>query len=197
MQKEFIENALEVMKFNIKDEEKPLIQFVKMREYGVATQEKPLLLTAGLQSCISLIAYTKNFSFLAHMNVVRGNWNEDFDIDEKNIKGKCKKVEDLYNEILKNKDNIRELINIGLVFGVTPVEKGYLSRTILENDLLDLFKKLRANNISAVRLPDISSFSFILDSRTGQIIHDGVENKNRITNIVQFQNKKYKENIIR
>lgn len=197
MSKEFIENALQVMKFNIKDEEKPLIQFVKMREYRVANQEKPLLFTAGLQSCISLIAYAKKFSFLAHMNVVRGNWDKDFDIDEENKKGTCKKIEDLYNEILKNKDNIKELINIGLVFGVTPVEKGYISRIILERDLLELFEKLRANNIPAVRLPDIDSFSFILDSRTGQIIHDGVENKNRITNIMKCGNKKYEEDIIR
>lgn len=69
MDKEFIDNALKVMKFDIEDKEKSLIQFVNMHEYGVATQEKPLLLTLGLQSCIGLIAQTNNFSFLSHMNV--------------------------------------------------------------------------------------------------------------------------------
>ena len=182
MEKEFIENALKVMEFDIDDKERSLIQFVKMREYGIATQEKPLLLTIGLQSCIALIAHTKNFAFLAHMNVIRENWGKDFDIDEEHGKGKCKKVDDLYNEILNNKDKISEPINIGLVLGVTPVKKECISRIVLENDLRGLFEKLRAHNISAVRLPDINSFSFILDSRTGQIIHDGVENKNKVTN---------------
>lgn len=197
MDKEFIDNALKVMKFNIEDKEKSLIQFVNMHEYGVATQEKPLLLTLGLQSCIALIAQTKDFSFLSHMNAYRGNWNKDFDIDEISGKGKCKKVDDLYNEILKNKDKISEPINIGLVLGIAPVEKEYVSRRILEKDLLNLFEKLRANNIPATRLPDISSFSFILDSRTGQIIHDGVASKNKITSTRQDINVKGEVDISR
>lgn len=185
MEKEFIDNALKVMGFDIDDKEKSLIQFVNMREYGVASEEKPLLLTLNLQSCIALIAHTKNFSFLAHMNVNRGNWGQDFDIDEANGSSKCKKVEDLYNEILKHKDKISQPINIGLVLGIAPVEKKYISRRILENDLLNMFEKLRVNNIRAIRLPDINSWSFILDSRTGKIIHDGVECKNKITRIFQ------------
>lgn len=195
MEKEFIDNALKVMKFNIEDKEKPLVQFVAMREYGVATQEKPLLLTAGLQSCIALIAYSKKFSFLAHMNMYRGNWNDDFDIDEESGTGKCKKVEDLYSEILANKQNISEPINIGPVLGVTPLERDYTSRKVLEKDLLGLFSKLRENNIYAIRMPDINSFSFILDSRTGEILHDGVENQNKVTKIAQYGNKKYEKDI--
>ena len=189
MDKEFLENALKVMRFDINDKEKPLIQFVNMREYGVASEERPLLLTMNLQSCISLIAYTKGFSFLAHMNVVRGNWSQDFDIDEANGDSKCKKVEDLYNEILRNRDKINQPINIGLVLGITPLEKDYISRRVLEKDLLKLFEKLRANNIRAKRLPDINSWSFILDSRKGEIIHDGIECKNKITKIFQEANQ--------
>ncbi len=45
-----IENALKVMQFNIEESEKDLVQFVNMREYGVANKQKPLLLTIGLQS---------------------------------------------------------------------------------------------------------------------------------------------------
>ena len=195
MEKEFVEKALKVMDFNIEDKEKLLVKFVAMREYGVATKEKPLLLTAGLQSCIALIAHSEHFSFLAHMNMNKGNWNQDFDIDEKRGTGKCKKVEDLYSEILKNKHNISEPINIGLVLGVTPLEKDYISRIVLEKDLLNLFSKLRENNISAIRLPDISSFSFILDSRTGKIIHDGVENQNKVTKIAQNGNTRNEKDI--
>lgn len=191
MEKEIIDNALKVMEFDIDDKEKSLIQFVNMREYGIANEERPLLLTVNLQSCIALIAHTKNFSFLAHMNVNRGNWGQDFDIDEANGTSKCKKVEDLYNEILKHKDKISQPINIGLVLGITPVQKDYISRIVLENDLLEMFEKLRANNICAKRLPDINSYSFILDSRKGEIIHDGVECKNEITRI--FQEEKQKE----
>lgn len=106
MEEKFVENALKVMKFNIDDEDKKLIEFVNMREYAVATQEKPLLLTVALQSCIGLIAYEKNFSFLAHMNVNKGNWNSDFEVDETNQIRKCKRVQNLYEEIIKRKDKI-------------------------------------------------------------------------------------------
>lgn len=67
------------------------------------------------------------------------------------------------------------------------MEKEYISRKVLEQDLLRLFEKMRANNVNAIRLPDINSFSFILDSRTGQIIHDGVESNNKVTNIRQTE----------
>ena len=60
-----------------------------------------------------------------------------------------------------------------------------------------MFNKLRANKISARRLPDINSYSLILDSRTGTIIHDGVENENRITNIAQNIDYENKEENIR
>ena len=183
MEKEFIENALKVMKFNIKESEKDLVQFVNMCEYGVAKQEKPLLLTLGLQSCIALIAYEKSFSFLAHMNVIKGNCKKDFKLNENNEIVRCKKIDNLYEEILKNKDKITNTINIGLVLGVTPVKKDHESRKIIEKDLQEMFNKLRANKISVVRMPDIKSFSFILDSRIGKVIHDGVENENRVTNI--------------
>lgn len=183
MEKEFIENALKVMKFNIEESEKDLVQFVNMREYGVAKKEKPLLLTLGLQSCIALIAYEKSFSFLAHMNVIKGNCKKDFKLNENNEIVRCKKIDNLYGEILKNKDKITNTINIGLVLGITPVKKDHESRKIIEKDLQEMFNKLRANKISVVRMPDIKSFSFILDSRIGKVIHDGVENENRVTNI--------------
>lgn len=189
MEKEFIENALNVMKFNISDEEKDLIQFVPMREYRVASEKKPLLLTVNLQTCIALVAYTKGFSFLAHMNCNKGNWARDFVVDgENNVTG-CKKVEELHNEIIKNKEKITEPISIGLVLGVTPLEKDYASRQVLEKDLRTLFDRLSDNNVLAVRLPDISSFSFILDARNGDLIHDGVENNNKVTRIKLSRNK--------
>lgn len=197
MEKEFIENALKVMKFNIEESEKDLIQFVNMREYGVANKQKPLLLTIGLQSCIALIAYEKNFSFLAHMNVYKGNCEKDFELDENNAIVRCKKIDDLYDEILKNKDKITNTINIGLVLGVMPVEKDHESRKVIEKDLQEMFEKLRINNISAIRMPDINSYSFILNSRTGTIIQDGVENKNIITNIAIDRKIENKEENIR
>lgn len=189
MEKEFIENALNVMKFNISDEEKDLIQFVPMREYRVASEERPLLLTVNLQTCIALVAYTKGFSFLAHMNCNKGNWARDFVVDEDNNVTGCKKVEELHNEIIKNKGKITEPLSIVLVLGVTPLEKDYASRQVLEKDLRTLFDRLSDNNVLAVRLPDISSFSFILDARNGDLIHDGVENNNKVTRIKLSRNK--------
>ena len=197
MEKEFIENALKVMKFNIEEQETDLIKFVNMREYAVANSKEPLLLTIGLQSCIALIAYEKNFSFLAHMNVYKGNCEKDFELDEKDEIVRCRKIDKLYEEIMKNKENITDTINIGIVLGVTPVGKEHKSRQVIEKDLQEMFNKLRANKISARRLPNINSCSLILDSRTGTIIHDGVENENRITNIAQNIGYENKEDNIR
>ncbi len=131
------------------------------------------------------------------MNVIKGNCKSDFELDENNEIVRCKKIDDLYDEILKNKDKITNTINIGLVLGVTPVEKDHESRKIIEKDLQEIFEKLRANNISAIRLPDINSFSFILDSRTGKILSDGVEDENRVTNIAIDSKIEDKEENIR
>ncbi len=182
-EKQFIENVLKVMKFDTNNINSDLVQFVNMCEYTVASKEKPLLLTCNLQTCIALVAYEKNFSFLAHMNIYKGNWSQDFELDSEGMPIRCKKIDDLYNEILKNKNKISDTVDIGLILGVTPLEKDYKSRQIIEKDLLNLFQNLRRNNIYSVRLPDINSFSFILDSTTGNIIHDGAENSNRITSI--------------
>ena len=191
MEKSFIENALKTMDFKIRDTDKNLIKFVNMCKYGVANEEKPLLLTVGLQSCVALIAYEKNFSFLAHINLY--NYQEkDFEVNKRKEVTRCKKVNDLYNEISKVKDKINGTINIGLVLGVTP-EKEHENRKIIENDLLKMFEKLRKYNISARRLPDMNSFSFILDSRIGSIIHDGVENQNRITQNIQEKDQIIKD----
>ena len=183
--KEFIENALRVYNFDRTNIDTDLIQYVNMCEYGVATKSKPILLTCNLQSCVALVAYTKKFSFLAHMNIFEGNWAKDFEIEGNNVI-RCTKIGNLYAELLKNKDKIKDTINIGLVFGVLPLDKDYTTRTVIERDFINLFQNLRANNISAVRLPDINSFSFILDSRTGKIIHDGTESGNRVTSITNM-----------
>lgn len=194
-EKEFIENVLKVMKFDTNNINSDSVQFINMCEYGVSSKEKPLLLTCNLQTCIALVAYEKNFSFLAHMNVYKGNWSEDFELDNEGMPIRCKKVDDLYNEILKNQNKISDTVNIGLVLGVAPLEKDYKSRQIIEKDLLTLFQNLRRNNISSIRLPDVNSFSFILNSTTGNIIHDGVQNSNSITNIGNVVSNTNKEKI--
>lgn len=172
-EKEFIENALKVMKFNTEEIKPDLVNFVNMREYKVATKEKPLLLTVGLQSCIALYAWEKNFSYLAHMNIYEGNWKDDFEVSEGNIPIRCKRIDDLYDEIIKHRSYINGIVNVGLILGVSPMDRNYKSRVVIEKDLLKLFGKLRNDGISASRFPDINSFSIILDSRNGQIIHGG------------------------
>ena len=147
-----------------------LVQFVNMWEYKVATKEKPMLLTVGLQSCIALYAQEENFAYLAHMNIVGGNSIYDFETTDNDIPIKCKKIDRLQEEILKQKENIKKTIYIGLVLGVTPKEEDYPSRMILEKDLKELSKKLQEEGISTIRVEDINSFSFILDARNGNII---------------------------
>ena len=187
--KEFVENALNVYRFDKTNIDANLIQYVNMGKYGLATDHKPLLFTCNLQSCIALIAYSKEFAFLAHMNVFEGNWNEDFQVEGKDKVIRCTKIDDLYREILKNKNKITDTINIGLVLGVLPLSEEYQTRKVIEKDLLNLFQNLRKNGISSIRLPDINSFSFILDSTTGKIIHDGTESRNKTTNIAPNSNK--------
>lgn len=188
-----IEHALKTYQFDIEEKDKELVKFVNMREYDIATKEKPLLLTCGLQSCIALIAYEENFAFLAHMNTA-GDRRSDFELNNNDDAVRCLKIDDLYNEIIKNKDKIQDTISIGLVLGCMPLEKNHVSRQVIEKDLLNLFEKLRANNIFAKRLEDINSMSFILDSRNGSIIHDGFENQNRITKIEKYKNKQRDNN---
>lgn len=169
-EKEFVKNALKIMEFEEENINANLVQFVNMWEYKVATKEKPMLLTVGLQSCIALYAWEENFAFLAHMNIVGGNSIYDFETTDNDIPIKCKKIDRLQEEILKQKENIKKPIYIGLVLGVTPKEEDYPSRMILEKDLKELSKKLQEEGISTIRVEDINSFSFILDARNGNII---------------------------
>ncbi len=169
-EKEFVKNALKIMEFEEENINANLVQFVNMWEYKVATKEKPMLLTVGLQSCIALYAWEENFAYLAHMNIVGGNSIYDFETTDNDIPIKCKKIDRLQEEILKQKENIKKTIYIGLVLGVTPKEEDYPSRMILEKDLKELSKKLQEEGISTIRVEDINSFSFILDARNGNII---------------------------
>lgn len=169
-EKEFVKNALKIMEFEEENIDANLVQFVNMWEYKVATKEKPMLLTVGLQSCIALYAWEENFAYLAHMNIVGGNSIYDFETTDNDIPIKCKKIDSLQEEILKQKENIKKPIYIGLVLGVTPKEEDYPSRMILEKDLKELSKKLQEEGISTIRVEDINSFSFILDARNGNII---------------------------
>lgn len=169
-EKEFVKNALKIMEFEEENINANLVQFVNMWEYKVATKEKPILLTVGLQSCIALYAWEENFAYLAHMNIVGGNSIYDFETTDNDIPIKCKKIDRLQEEILKQKENIKKPIYIGLVLGVTPKEEDYPSRMILEKDLKELSKKLQEEGISTIRVEDINSFSFILDARNGNII---------------------------
>ena len=169
-EKEFVKNALKIMEFEEENIDASLVQFVNMWEYKVATKEKPMLLTVGLQSCIALYAWEENFAYLAHMNIVGENSIYDFETTDNDIPIKCKKIDRLQEEILKQKENIKKTIYIGLVLGVTPKEEDYPSRMILEKDLKELSKKLQEEGISTIRVEDINSFSFILDARNGNII---------------------------
>ena len=115
-EKEFVKNALKIMEFEEENIDASLVQFVNMWEYKVATKEKPMLLTVGLQSCVALYAWEGNFAFLAHMNIVGGNSVYDFETTDSDIPIKCKKVDRLYEEIIKSKENITNILIIILDF---------------------------------------------------------------------------------
>ncbi len=169
-EKDFVKNALKIMGFGEENIDADLVQFVNMWEYKIATKEKPMLLTVGLQSCIALYAWEENFSFLAHMNIVGGNSVYDFETTDSDIPIKCKKIDRLYEEIIKSKENIKNPLHIGLVLGVTSKEEDYPSRVIIEKDLKELMDRLEVDGISSVRVENINCLSFVLDSRDGNII---------------------------
>lgn len=169
-EKDFVKNALKIMGFGEENIDADLVQFVNMWEYKIATKEKPMLLTVGLQSCIALYAWEENFSFLAHMNIVGGNSVYDFETTDSDIPIKCKKIDRLYEEIIKSKENIKKPLHIGLVLGVTSKEEDYPSRVIIEKDLKELMDRLEVDGISSVRVENINCLSFVLDSRDGNII---------------------------
>lgn len=169
-EKDFVKNALKIMGFGEENIDADLVQFVNMWEYKIATKEKPMLLTVGLQSCIALYAWDENFSFLAHMNIVGGNSVYDFETTDSDIPIKCKKVDRLYEEIIKSKENIKNPLHIGLVLGVAPKDEDYPSRVIIEKDLKGLMDRLEVDGISSLRVENINCLSFVLDSRDGNII---------------------------
>lgn len=189
-EKEFVKNALKIMEFEGENLEADSIQFVNMWEYKVATKEKPMLLTVGLQSCIALYAWEENFAFLAHMNIVGGNSIYDFETTESDIPIKCKKIDRLYEEIIKEKENMKQPLYIGLVLGVTPKEEDYPSRVVIEKDLKELMNRLEEQNILSVRVENLNGYSFILDSRNGNIIQG--EN-NSVIRINEINNHRFRE----
>ena len=186
MEKNFVKNVLKIMGFGEEIINADLVQFVNIWEYKVATKEKPMLLTVGLQSCIALYAWEENFAFLAHMNIVGGNSIYDFETTDTNIPIKCKKIDRLYEEIIKQKENIKNQLHIGLVLGVTPKEEDYPSRVIIEKDLKELMNRLEEQKIPSVRVENINCFSFILCSRNGNIIqgeNNSVIHINEVNNL--------------
>ena len=104
------------------------------------------------------------------MNIVGGNSVYDFETTDSDIPIKCKKIDRLYEEIIKSKENIKNPLHIGLVLGVTSKEEDYPSRVIIEKDLKELMDRLEVDGISSVRVENINCLSFVLDSRDGNII---------------------------
>ena len=110
---------------NLNDINLDQIKHVPMHQYGISTKEKPLLLIENLQVCIGLYAYSKDFSFAAHLNPVVIRENE-FKCDSNQNITYCNRIDDLFN-IVTNAE-IKEPL--------------YLQREKEEKEFLEMLPKI-------------------------------------------------------
>lgn len=165
---EFIKRSLDIYEFDTESVPVKQVNYVPMSEYKVSTEENLLLYTNNLQVCIALYACSNDFGFLAHINplVMHG----DFYVNDLNNAHKCKRVEELYNEIIKVKDKLKEPIMLGIVTGCTPLKKEHPNITIINNDIDSMIKRLYESNILVYRFKDVVAPEFILDIKKKEMI---------------------------
>ena len=138
-----IETILRILKFEEFDTEKlnlNKIKHVPMHQYRVSSFEYPFLLIDNLQCCIGLYAYSKNFSFAAHLNpvVIR---SDEFQCDENSNIVYCNRIDDLLDAIISKK--IKTPVYIGISVGHNPIKETYEQVIALNKSIDNLIKKIK------------------------------------------------------
>lgn len=160
--------SLKIFGFEVEKLELDRILHVPMRQYRIATKEKPMLYIENLQVCVAIYAYCENFGFASHINTVVLE-EGDFILNEKKIPIKVRSIENLKSCILKI-PSIKEPIKIGIAIGYTPISKDYFTIKLIYEELEVLIKELSSSDIRVEHLKDQSMPEFILDTANQKII---------------------------
>lgn len=182
---------------NVQGIDSRLVKPVNMDDYAVASKDKPILFTLGLATCIGLVATSKDFAFLAHIdmgglghNGFEEEWSQLSDGKWKQIIKSCKVTRELYNKIYQNRENIKQPIELTVVLGSMPVEETETRRIMLERGIDSVVKRCSENlGIAVNRLPNIKSQSVLVDSKNGEIIIDKKEEKTQGNVTIEVLNK--------
>lgn len=162
---------------NIQNINSTEVKPVNMGENAIATDEKPCLLTFGLNDCIGLVGLAENFAFLSHIDMgglIGDQWETQYrqlpsgkwEVRIKTLK----ETKALYNAIYRNKDKIKTPIDIILVEGICPVDKEDEHWRLLESGLDNLERMCMQNLGIQINRKTISSSSILVDSRDRNVI---------------------------
>jgi len=172
-----IENFLE--RNNIDQIKSNEVKSVDMDMCDISSEDKPVLFTYGLATCIGLVATSKEFAFLSHIDM--GYGQNDFETEwiqlpdgkwDFNVK-RCNITWELYNRIYQKRDEITKPIEVTVVLGSMPVDKNNTKRIFLERGIDNTINMCAKNlGITVNRLPNVNSTSVLVDSRNSKIILD-------------------------
>ena len=107
--------------------------------------------------------------FLAHISTELID-DSDYEVDEKLNPIRLKRIDDLYNHIIKNKELITEPIKISLVIGTNPIKEDSKAKVLILEAINDLIFKLKALGISVYYDGEFYQSSFIFDTTNHKFI---------------------------
>ncbi len=176
--KNMLKRSLVAFGFNIDELSLDNIIHVPMHEWRTSTNEQTQLYVDNLQCCVGLYAYGNNFGFAAHINpvVVRNN---EYEFDKEGKLRLCTRCYDLLREIVNSKRKIVEPFNIGISLGSTPLYDYERPMALIYEALDEIVLYLKKLGYPVNELDKINESSFILDTKTGQIIapNDNIKEK--------------------
>lgn len=158
--------SLDIWGFNVEELNIDKIEYVPMHQYRIVNDNESMLYVDNLQCCVGLYAYGDNFAFAAHINpmVMRG---DEFALDNERRPIRCKRSDDLKNEILNN--GISD-VKVGLALGVAPLDKNHPTMKLIENGINSAIIELISCGIDVEKLEDIYAPEFIMDCGSGSFI---------------------------
>ncbi len=127
------------------------------------------LYTTNLYSCVAIYAISGDFKYLGHILV----------LDRRNefINGKTDKIYILFDELLKRKEDLNDIVFVGLVYGVGL--DGYQNDkyNVISDDLEEVINKLVINGINIERLDDLTSENLLINGvdKTIEVDEDTID----------------------
>lgn len=159
---EFLTNKMNELGCNFKEEE---IRCINMGS-GFFASSKPLLGTMALGPCLGLLVYSKEFTYLSHIDL--GN------ITGMSIDENIDKIRNKIDNLLEDNGTVAPLVFITVSSETFAYDKTYWNdRAILyDNKINELIDYLKEKDIVVLRLPHITSSFVVVDSRDGSIYYN-------------------------